>query len=464
MANARTRVAIHTLGCKANQADSESLGLQLSLCGYQLVDSAEQAEVYVLNSCTVTGIADRKSRAFLRHIHRAHPESLVVATGCYARRAPDELRLIQGVDIVSQDTDITSLVDVLRHTMPPGPTTTTEQSHPLRTRSFVKIQDGCNSACSYCVVPRVRGREVSRSMAEVLTQVQQRVAYGYQEVVLTGTNVGRYGHDGTSLGELAAGVLAVTGVRRLRLSSLQPQDIGEHLLSLWKDQRLCRHLHLPLQSGSDGVLRRMGRRYTVEAYRRAVLLVKERIPDIAVTTDIMVGFPGESEKEHQESMALCSELDFAAIHVFPYSPRPGTPAVEMSGQVEPRVKRRRAKELLQLSRESTRRFQTHFLGRSLPVLWEGAAAQKADTWSGLTDNYIRVMATSLVPLNNVILPTRLVSLAGNKVWGQPELPLPVCERDTGRQGLTNLTPESYAGCGSASKAYCGAISSNSFCP
>ena len=415
--NNQTRVAIQTLGCKLNQAESESLVHQLTESGYQVVAPDDgPTDIYILNTCTVTGIADRKCRNLLRRARAANPEALVVAVGCYSKRADGEVGAL-GPGILAYREDQSSVVDLLERSRPPRTGGVDEHGHAQRMRSFVKIQDGCNSRCAYCIVPVVRGPEKSLGVSVVLAQVHDRLAAGYREVVLTGTNIGSYESDGVRLSRLVQRVLSQTGVTRLRLSSLQPGDVTDELLTTFDDPRLCRHVHMPLQSGSRSVLRLMGRRYTIEEYRQAFAMVVGAVPDVAVTTDMIVGFPGETEDEHRESLALCRELGFAAIHVFPYSLRPGTPAARLE-QAASGVKKGRTAEFLSLARECQQRFQGNSLGRILEVLWENRVEETTDTWSGLTGNYIRVRTHCATDISNAVLPTRLVRQVGRQVVGE----------------------------------------------
>jgi threonylcarbamoyladenosine tRNA methylthiotransferase MtaB len=304
----------------------------------------------------------------------------------------------------------------------------------LRTRAFVKIQEGCNEVCSFCIVPRTRGRERSVPIERVVTEVLTRQAEGVQEVVLTGTQLGNYGRDLDVPGgptPLLAALLARTAVLRLRLSSLQAQDIHEGLLRLWDDPRLCRHFHLPLQSGSDRVLATMRRRYSARQFLAAASLIRERVPDVAITTDVMVGFPGETEADFQETYRLCQEAGFAAIHVFPYSRRPGTTAALMLDHVPTAAKRDRLERMLALARASADTFRARFEGRTMAVLWEEARPRRGARtfWQGLTDNYLRVYTDAENPaadlpigrqdLTNRLLPTRLDRAAADGLWAEP---------------------------------------------
>ncbi|MFH0846490.1 MAG: tRNA (N(6)-L-threonylcarbamoyladenosine(37)-C(2))-methylthiotransferase MtaB [Chloroflexota bacterium] len=410
----RVRVFLETLGCKLNQAEGEALARGLSHAGYELVAPNAEADVYVLNTCTVTRTADRKARQALRAFLRQNPRALVVATGCYAERTREELAQIQGVGLIIGNKDKPELVTRLGKEL--GVPQAGEVPLNLRTRSFVKIQDGCANFCAYCIVPYVRRREKSQPPDQIVSEIRARVSEGYKEVVLTGTEIGAYCYDGLGLIGLIKRILTGTDVMRLRLSSLQPPEIIPELVSLWDDKRLCCHFHLSLQSGSDGVLRRMKRRYSVADYRKAVSLIRDKITDVAITTDVIVGFPGETDGEFRESFDFCREVGFSRIHVFSYSRRPGTEAAEMPGQVDERVKKARSQKMLALSRESARGFIQKFIGRRMPVLFEQPESE--GVWSGLTDNYIRVYVRSDEDLTNKLVEVRLEKLYRDGVWGE----------------------------------------------
>ena len=297
------------------------------------------------------------------------------------------------------------------------------------TRAFVKIQDGCNNRCAYCIISLARGRERSRPRQEILAEIEALVAAGCKEVVLTGVHIGGYGRDlDTSLGQLVEDILAETaGARlsapRLRLSSIEPWDLEPSLLRLWENPRLCRHLHLPLQSGCDATLRRMRRRYTTSQYADLVATTRRLIPDLAVTTDLIVGLPGETAEEFAASLSFVEEMQFARTHVFKYSARPGTAAAEMPHQVPYAEKKRRSETMLELARESSQRFHRRFLGRRMEVLWEKPGQDDErergfPPWSGLTDNYIRVLARSELDLTNTITSTKLVGLFDGGMRGE----------------------------------------------
>jgi threonylcarbamoyladenosine tRNA methylthiotransferase MtaB len=405
------KVALETLGCKLNQAETDSLARQLLSRGYQLAESAREADIYVLNTCTVTHVADRKARHLLRSAHRTNPRALIVAIGCYAQRAPEELGQLGIVDLILGNKQKDRLVEIFgnRNLRNKGARSPYKEYHS-RTRSLIKIQEGCHSFCSFCIVPYLRGRERSLPLEQVLQQVKERVAAGYKEVTLTGTKIGAYrwnGENHSGLSRLIEYILHQTGIKRLRLSSLQPQDLTPELVRLWADERLCPHLHLPLQSGSQAMLQRMNRPYSIADYERAVSLVREAIPDLAITTDILVGFPGEGEREFEESYRFCQKMGLAKIHVFPYSPRLGTAAAGMPHQVEERLKKERSQRMIALAQQSAQHLREQFLGRTMPVLWEGKSEQ--GIWSGLTANYLRVFIRSEQELTNRLLPVKLVA-------------------------------------------------------
>jgi threonylcarbamoyladenosine tRNA methylthiotransferase MtaB len=399
-----TRIALDTVGCKLNQAETQSLAQQFARAGYRLVPPDDGADIYVLNTCTVTHVADGKCRRLLTKARRRNPDALVVAIGCYAERAREELSRIKGVDLVLDNSQKLDLLPLLEQSGRLLRSETASTRADFRTRAFIKVQDGCNNFCTYCIVPLVRGREKSRPLEQVLDEVGNRVADGYKEVVLTGTEICSYNDKGIGLTELLRRILEETGVARLRLSSLQPREITPELIGLWQDGRLCRHFHLSLQSGSDAVLKRMNRRYTAADYRWAVELIREAVPDVAVTTDVIVGFPGETEAEFKESYNFTRQMDFARIHVFSYSPRPGTRAATMPRQVDDKARRERSRRMLALGRACVRNFRKMFLGKTVMVLWE---KETCGVWSGLTDNYIRAHTTSDEDLTNQLLPVKL---------------------------------------------------------
>jgi len=417
------RVAFYTLGCKLNQAETESLANRFSQAGFQLVSPGDGADIYIANTCTVTHIADRKSRHWLRLARRRNPQALIIATGCYAQRSRQELAQLADFVVDNEEKEhlltLTQTLSLERRELGESETKRFQMlAATVRTRSLIKIQDGCHSPCTYCIVPKVRPHEYSPPASRIIDEVKQKVALGYKEVVLTGTKVGSYRDSNANLRDLGQRILRDTGIERLRLSSLQPSEISSEFLVLWQDERLCRHFHLALQSGSEAVLQRMRRSYSLDQYQRTVNLIKEKIPEVAITTDIMVGFPGESDEEFEQSYSFCQQAGFANIHVFPFSPRPETEAAGMPEQIKDKVKAERNQRMLGLSRSSRRSFCEHFLGQTMPVLWEKETSPGSGIYSGLTGNYIRVFSHSEKPLGNEITPVKLLGFHNQGMWGE----------------------------------------------
>ncbi len=426
MSDQRPTVAILTLGCKLNQADSEAIARHLVNSGARVTDRPLRgADAVVINSCSVTHVAERKARHLVRQARRLSPGTQIVLTGCYAETAPADIAARTGADLILRNHEKHSIPDWLLKRLAqkgdPSAGCPTPMQSGLRTRAFIKIQEGCNEMCAFCIVPRTRGRERSVLIPQVVDQALERQTEGVLEIVLTGTQLGNYGRDlgwtETGPRPLLAALLERTSVPRIRLSSLQAQDISTPLLELWNDSRLCPHFHLPLQSGSDAVLRRMRRRYSADEFRRAVETIRERVPNAAVTTDVIAGFPGETDADFEATLRLCDDVGFAAVHAFPYSRRPGTGATLMGDQLPPPVKRSRLERLLAAGRASAEAFRRGFLGQTLPVLWE---QRKAGRWQGLTANYIRVYTSADEELANRLSPTRLLALDGEGVVGLPE--------------------------------------------
>ena len=423
------RVHVSSLGCKLNQSEMDTLAARLAQQGHQVVATPAEADLCVLNTCAVTHVAAQKSRQALRRLQRENPRSRLVATGCYAELAPGDLGDLPGVELVAGNQEKEQLAELLgnansnREMAAPAPRPAAPIPR-LRTRALVKIQDGCDNACTYCIIHVARGPQHSRPADQILDEVRAHLAAGHQEIVLTGVHIGAYGQDrhgeqaSTDLWNLVRRILDETNVPRLRLSSIEPWDLTEQAFRLWDDPRLCRHLHLPLQSGCDATLRRMARRYTTAEFGALVAAARVAIPDLAVTSDVIVGFPGESEAQFSESLAFVKSLDLARVHVFPYSSRAGTPAAEMQAQVPPAVKAERARAMRAVVASSEQAFRQQFIGRTMDVLWEASRKQDdTPSWSGLTDNYLRVHTRSATTLANKLTPTRLVALAQGGLQG-----------------------------------------------
>jgi len=369
-------VALATLGCKVNQAETDALARRLSDAGWSVTDFDAPADAYVLNTCTVTHVADRKARQLLRQARRRSPHALLVATGCYATTDPAAIRGVPGVDLVVPNDRKGALPDLLAERLgatggdaaAPGPLP------GGRTRAFVKVQDGCDSFCSYCIVPAARGVPRSVPLAEVLAEVEELLKAGVREVVLTGVNLGRYESSGTDLAGLVAAA-AACGVPRLRLSSIEPLDLTDGLLeTLASTRAVAPHLHVPLQSGSDRVLERMRRRYQVAEYARRLDSAREALSGLAVTTDVIAGFPGEFDKDAEETRKVCEDLGFSRLHVFRFSSRAATPAESLPEQVPPDIRSRRAAELRGLDRALRERFARSRVGGIAELLVERVSA------------------------------------------------------------------------------------------
>ena len=393
-------VEIETHGCKLNTADTQLMAAEFLRGGFAVRGHDDEAppDVFVLNSCTVTHVADKKARQSISAARRRYPNALTVLTGCYPERAADETASLHSVDLVLGNARKPELVQAIAHRLKIDLTPCSDGRDVIpigallgRTRASVKIQEGCDQVCAYCIVPKVRGRERSVDVEEIVGRVGQLEAAGCREVVFTGTQLGHYGFDlgnGVDLPFLLRSVLSRTSIPRIRVSSLQPPEINGGLLELWRGEgsgRLCPHFHMPLQSGSDSILQKMRRTYSSADFLRKAELVRMRVPDCAITTDIIAGFPGESESDHRASVAVMGAGGFSDAHVFPYSPRPGTSAFHFGQQIEPAVKSARARELREVAATDSKRFRASMIGSIRPVLWEGQRGR-----SGMTDNYVRV--------------------------------------------------------------------------
>jgi threonylcarbamoyladenosine tRNA methylthiotransferase MtaB len=425
-------VRLESLGCRLNTSEIEGLARQFITAGHRVVGPDEPADLCVLNTCAVTHIATRKSRQAIRQLKRSHPGAAIVVTGCYAELEAEQIAAL-GVDLVVGNRQKDRLVELVtqqrfdRHSAEEeDPRALDFPAHYVypgaRTRAFIKVQDGCDNRCTFCIVTVARGKSRSRPMDEAITEVQALVAAGYQEVVLSGVHLGSYGHeegDHQGLFHLVRRLLSETDIARLRLSSLEPWDLDADFFSLWQNPRLGRHLHLPLQSGCNATLRRMARRTNTTSFAQLVSAVRAAIPDASITTDIIVGFPGETEAEFNQSLSFVEEIAFAKLHVFRYSRRDRTAAASMPGQVSQEVMRERSHRMHTLSDRLERAFRRRFLGRTMDVLWEtGEPDGQAMLWKGLTDNYLRVSALGDPGLRNIITPAHLTAEGGDGLLGQ----------------------------------------------
>jgi threonylcarbamoyladenosine tRNA methylthiotransferase MtaB len=416
------RVYLETTGCRLNQSEIETLARQFRQAGHTVVHSAEEADVCVVNTCAVTREATRSSRNMIRRLNRSNADAEIVATGCYAHLSPDLVGALPGVGRVVDNIDKERLVplvlDLDEEIFDREPLDREFLPGALgRTRAFVKVQDGCNNRCTFCVTTIARGPGRSRPLEDVIREIQALAAAGYREAVLTGVHLGSYGHERgerDGLSRLVRAILSATDIPRLRLSSLEPWDLSADFFSLWDDSRLCRHLHLPLQSGCDATLKRMARRTSQASFRALVEAARHHIPDLGISTDVIVGFPGETDDEFESSYDFIGAMDFMKLHVFRYSARAGTAAARMVGQVPEEIKKARSARLLALSDAGAQRFAASFVGREMRVLWEqiAGASEAGFHNTGLTDNYLRADMIAPAALTNTISTVRLTSVTG----------------------------------------------------
>lgn len=426
------KVHLRTLGCRLNQSEIDSMARQFQQQGHDIVDDPAQADWMVVNTCAVTQDATRSSRQLIRELARANAGGEITVTGCYAQIAPQDIAVLPGVARIIGNMDKDTLVPAVTG-MPVEPFDHEPVSRDAfypgasgRTRAFVKVQDGCDNACTFCVTTIARGAGRSYPLDDVVREIRYLHSLGYNEAILTGVHLGSYGHDrgeSDGLAKLVQAVLSDTDIPRLRLSSLEPWDLSPEFFDLWQNPRLCRHLHLPLQSGCDTTLKRMLRRTSQAAFRALVHAARERIPDVSITTDVIVGFPGETEDEFNLSAAFIEEMDFAGLHVFRYSSRPGTAAARMRGHVDEAVKKVRSARLNALSAAMEGRYAQRFAGQTLGVLWEHVAGATQDGFLnvGYTDNYIRVRCVHPRVLTNHLINARLDAFGDGYMHATPQI-------------------------------------------
>lgn len=422
------KVHLRMLGCRLNQAEIDQMARQFQQQGLEIVEDPGQADHIIVNTCAVTHSAVRSGKRLLRDLHSSGPNAEITVTGCQAQLMPEDIRAIPGVKRIISNDQKDKLVETIT-----GKPTETFDLEPFerseitgigRTRAFIKVQDGCDNACTFCVTTVARGEGRSRSTKDIISEIRQLHEIGYQEAILTGVHLGSYGHDlGDDMGlrDLVQRILNETDIPRVRMSSLEPWDLSPEFFDLWQDPRLCPHLHLPLQSGCDSTLRRMRRNTDTKQFRQLMHEARSRIADVRITSDIIVGFPGETDEEFEQSEAFVREMDFAGLHVFQYSRRPGTPAARMRGQVQSGVRKERSKRLLELSTEQETRFASRFTGRSQEVLWEqiAGATEAGFINNGYTANYLRVQCIHPRPLTNLITDTLLGEVAQGVMQAKP---------------------------------------------
>ncbi|NLW03343.1 MAG: tRNA (N(6)-L-threonylcarbamoyladenosine(37)-C(2))-methylthiotransferase MtaB [Clostridiaceae bacterium] len=426
-------VAFITLGCKVNIAETEGMKRLFEKAGYRIVDSDEFADVYVVNTCTVTNMGDRKSRQMLRRVHTINPDAVVAAVGCFAQVSPEEAAKVEGVSLVVGNNMKHEIVSLVEQAAGSGKGIHVRDRQQLdefeelpvetytgHTRAFIKVQDGCDSFCAYCIIPYARGPVRSRRMEDVLREAKGFARQGFKEIVLTGIHLTSFRDNdtGADLVDLTRKISRVDGIERIRLGSLAPEFITPRVIEFARDTpKLCPHFHVSLQSGSAATLKRMNRKYTPDDYRRVVNAIKEAIPDAAITTDVMVGFPGETQQEFEESLAFCDEMEFLWTHVFKYSPRKGTPAAGFKDQVSPGEKEKRSNEMIALAEKNREKFYRRFTGTCPKVLFEQPVSGSPGLVEGLTANYIPVEAELDESVIGEILPVRLAGIRGERMRG-----------------------------------------------
>jgi threonylcarbamoyladenosine tRNA methylthiotransferase MtaB len=440
----RGRVAFLTLGCKLNSYETESLRGVFHRHHYDIVDADQPADYYVINTCSVTGRAESDARQLIRSVTRRNPSARVIVTGCYAQRDAQTLAAMPEVALVVGNAEKTQLFRLFEDTLrTPGVGAKAFTSHLFKgqptekfsfgeggdiatvspfTRATIKVQDGCNDFCTFCIIPHLRGRSVSRPVTAILEHARALAAAGYKEIDLTGVHTGAYGEDldpPTTLLAMLERLVRVEGIDRIRLNSIEPATVSDELLDfIAASPKVCKHLHICLQSGDDEILRRMRRHYDVASYAQLISNVMARMPECGLGSDMLVGFPGETEAHFERTLRVVEDLPFSYLHVFSYSARPGTPAAKYPDQVHPAAKKERSQRLRELGQAKKRAFAARFIGRELAILLEGKRDNARQLLSGLTQNYLRVHVDAPEAFVNRIVPVRLTAMAGDEVLGE----------------------------------------------
>lgn len=429
------KVAFHTLGCKVNQHDSAIMAALFQDAGYTIVDFNDKADVYVVNTCTVTHLSDRKSRQMIRRAAGENPDATVVVCGCYAQTAKNELEALDEVDLIIGTNERHRVVEAVEEFranhvktayMPDDDELFVYEDLPHErvsgmTRAYVKVQEGCDQFCAYCIIPYARGPLRSRSEEDTIAEINMLVDKGYKEVILTGIHLGAYGRgvkDQTcDLTGLCRRILDETKIERLHLGSLEGIEVTDELIDMIAtNPRMAQHLHLPLQSGCDRTLEAMRRPYDSEAFRDMMRSIRQRVPDIAITTDLMVGFPDETEEDFKESLVFCNDIAFANMHIFKYSMRGGTPAAAMTGQIDPQIKERRAKQMADVAQKNKHEYEQRFVGKTLRILVE--EQNKEGLWTGHSSNYLFVAFPGEGIQSGDFVDVKLTEAGKNRLLGE----------------------------------------------
>lgn len=431
------KVAFHTLGCKVNQHDSAIMAALFQDAGYEVVDFNDLADVYVVNTCTVTHLSDRKSRQMIRHAARENPAATIVVCGCYAQTAKAELEALDEVDLIIGTNERHKVVEAVE---------TFRQDHVKTaymaddeelfyyedlphervsgmTRAYVKIQEGCDQFCAYCAIPYARGPLRSRSEQDTIDEINMLVERGYKEVILTGIHIGAYGRgvkdETCDLTGLCRRILDETAIERLRIGSLEGIEVTDALIEMIaSDERMAKHLHLPLQSGCDKTLSAMRRPYDTEQFREMMRRIRGKVPNIAITTDLMVGFPGETDEDFKESLVFCNDIAFSAMHIFKYSMRSGTPAAAMPDQIDPQIKERRAKQMADVAQKNKLDYERRFVRQTLRILVEEQT--KDGLWTGHSSNYLLVTFPGENIRSGDFVDVKITSAERNRLLGEIE--------------------------------------------
>lgn len=429
---ATTRASLHTLGCRLNQAETSILGEGLRRKGFELVEFGQPTDVLILNTCSVTEDAERTSRYLIRKTLKHSPHAFVAVTGCYAQTGMDTLKRQTGIDLIvghQYKLDLPAYLPPARElqkravaevhhtkTMARGDFDLPHFAEPDSTRALLKIQDGCSAMCSFCIIPFARGHERSRTFDDIQHEVESLIAGGYREIVLTGVNIGQYVHQGRDFCSLLRWLDQAADIERIRISSIEPTTVDGELLDLMaSSKKLCPYLHIPLQSGDDQILEAMNRRHTIKTYSTLIEKALAKIPDLGLGTDLMVGFPGETESAFQNTLAMATDLPFSYLHVFPYSPRPGTAALRMKYRIPSATVKKRTKQLLDLDRAKRLAFHNRQIGKTVSVLFERGI--QATSRFGTTPNFTRVAVTDSANLTNQILPVTISAATDRCTFG-----------------------------------------------
>lgn len=427
------KVAFYTLGCKVNQYETEAMLELFEKDGYEQVNSEEYADVYVINTCTVTHMSDRKSRQYIRRVKKKNPDAIIAVVGCYSQVSPEEILDIEEVNLVMGTNDRRKIVEEIRRIDANKKVSTVDDIMKVKafeeieisqtngkTRAFMKIQDGCDRFCTYCIIPYARGRVRSRDIDSIVDEVKKLAKNGYKEVVLTGIHVASYGKDlkdkDIKLLDVIKQINEIEEIERIRLSSVEPILFTDEFVNeVLKMEKVCPHYHLSLQSGCDETLKRMNRRYTTSEYKAIVDRLRAKMPNVAITTDVIVGFPGETNEEFKQTYEFLKDIELSQMHIFKYSPRKGTPAATMENQIDPQMKHFRSEKLLNLSKENFSKFATKFIGSELDVLFEQNI--EGNKFEGLTSNYIRVVVESDKNIQGQILKVKINDVKNEYVEG-----------------------------------------------